>query len=152
MSRWRLPLPNTHAGPTSRPLPCLQLPMYQPIPSSFEREVMSLQNGQFCFTAQPEWSAYREPTFGHGVLELHNATHATWEWQRTAEYGGGAGAADRVDIAKPPAGMCGMVGARSPAPAPAPAQAATAASGAATRWAATALALGGALVVAAAWS
>ena len=32
---------------------------------------------------QPGWSAFREGSFGAGRLELHNATHATWEWRRT---------------------------------------------------------------------
>ena len=32
---------------------------------------------------QPAWSAFREGSFGAGRLELHNATHATWEWRRT---------------------------------------------------------------------
>lgn len=29
---------------------------------------------------QPEWSAYREFSFGHGRLRLHNASHAEWQW------------------------------------------------------------------------
>lgn len=28
--------------------------------------MITLQDGQFCPTSQPAWSAYREPTFGHG--------------------------------------------------------------------------------------
>ena len=32
---------------------------------------------------QPAWSAFREGSFGAGRLEIHNATHATWEWRRT---------------------------------------------------------------------
>jgi hypothetical protein len=31
---------------------------------------------------QPEWSAYREPAFGHGRLHIHNATHAHWTWHK----------------------------------------------------------------------
>ena len=42
----------------------LQLPSYQPIP--FDEPVITLQDGQFCPTSQPEWSAYRDPSFGHG--------------------------------------------------------------------------------------
>mmetsp|Transcript_35578 Transcript_35578/g.87508 ORF Transcript_35578/g.87508 Transcript_35578/m.87508 type:complete len:328 (+) Transcript_35578:848-1831(+) len=32
---------------------------------------------------QPEWSAFREGSFGAGKLSIHNATHASWEWRRT---------------------------------------------------------------------
>jgi len=31
---------------------------------------------------QPEWSAYRESSFGVGLLQLLNATHARYEWRR----------------------------------------------------------------------
>eukprot|EP00884_Botryococcus_braunii_P016935 jgi/Botrbrau1/3925/Bobra.0365s0001.1 len=37
-------------------------------------------NNGFCATSQPTWSAYREPSFGHGILVVENATHAVWEW------------------------------------------------------------------------
>lgn len=57
----RLASPTRHLVP--HPLPP-QLPSYQPIPS--EQPVITLQDGQFCPTSQPAWSAYREPTFGHG--------------------------------------------------------------------------------------
>jgi len=30
----------------------------------------------------PEWDAFREFSFGHGVLRLTNATHARWSWHR----------------------------------------------------------------------
>ena len=33
---------------------------------------------------QPSWSAFREGSFGAGRLEILNATHATWQWRRTA--------------------------------------------------------------------
>ena len=26
--------------------------------------------GQFCWNRQPDWSAYRESSFGHGILEV----------------------------------------------------------------------------------
>jgi hypothetical protein len=82
----------------------MQLPSYQPIP--YEKPVITLQDGQFCPSSQPAYSAYREPTFGHGVLELVNATHARWAWQRTIDVGDGQGAVDEVWLAKPPAGSC----------------------------------------------
>ncbi len=37
-------------------------------------------NGTYCPTSQPTYSAFREPSFGYGVLEVHNATTATWQW------------------------------------------------------------------------
>lgn len=39
--------------------------------------------GESWMDPQPAWSAFREGSFGAGRLELHNATHATWEWRRT---------------------------------------------------------------------
>jgi hypothetical protein len=30
-------------------------------------------------------SAYREPSFGHGILVVENATHAVWEWHRNQD-------------------------------------------------------------------
>ncbi|XP_031406884.1 purple acid phosphatase 23 isoform X2 [Punica granatum] len=38
--------------------------------------------GKFCWSRQPEWSAYRESSFGHGVLEVINSTYALWSWHR----------------------------------------------------------------------
>ena len=62
--------PTVRAGspglPPGLPIPHLQLPAYQPIPG--EQPVITLQDGQFCPSSQPAWSAYREPTFGHGAL------------------------------------------------------------------------------------
>lgn len=28
--------------------------------------------GKFCWGRQPDWSAYRESSFGHGILEVQN--------------------------------------------------------------------------------
>lgn len=33
---------------------------------------------------QPSWSAFREAAYGPGILKVHNATHAEWEWRRVA--------------------------------------------------------------------
>jgi len=33
---------------------------------------------------QPSWSAFREASFGSGLLTVYNATHAHWEWRRVA--------------------------------------------------------------------
>lgn len=52
---------------------------------------LARQDGKFCPTSQPAWSAFREASFGFGMLEVLNATHATWEWKRDAGLGGGQG-------------------------------------------------------------
>ncbi|CAL9187487.1 unnamed protein product [Musa hybrid cultivar] len=31
---------------------------------------------------KPEWSVYREASFGHGELKIVNSTHAIWSWHR----------------------------------------------------------------------
>ncbi|CAN0841122.1 Purple acid phosphatase 23 [Linum grandiflorum] len=35
--------------------------------------------------SQPEWSAVRESSFGHGILEVVNSTYALWTWHRNQE-------------------------------------------------------------------
>lgn len=32
----------------------------------------------YCYKEQPQWSAYREPSFGHGTLDIVNSTTALW--------------------------------------------------------------------------
>ena len=34
------------------------------------KPLITLQDGAFCPSSQPAWSAYREPSFGHGVLTI----------------------------------------------------------------------------------
>ncbi|KAL5702558.1 Purple acid phosphatase 23 [Ranunculus cassubicifolius] len=41
--------------------------------------------GSFCWDKQPEWSAYRESSFGHGILEVVNSTYALWTWHRNQD-------------------------------------------------------------------
>lgn len=43
-----------------------QFPPYQP------QACLSYQNNEYCFSSQPAWSAYREPSFGHGTLDFIN--------------------------------------------------------------------------------
>lgn len=31
---------------------------------------------------QPEWSIFREASFGHGELRIVNSSHAYWSWHR----------------------------------------------------------------------
>ena len=60
-------------------------------PAAIPLQSPRLQDGTFCPTSQPEWSAFREASFGFGVLEILNETHATWVWKRNAGLGGGQG-------------------------------------------------------------
>lgn len=41
--------------------------------------------GKFCWDRQPDWSAFRESSFGHGVLEVVNSSHALWTWHRNQD-------------------------------------------------------------------
>ncbi|XP_050219644.1 purple acid phosphatase 15-like isoform X2 [Mercurialis annua] len=41
--------------------------------------------GNFCWDQQPEYSAFRESSFGHGTLEVKNETHALWSWHRNQD-------------------------------------------------------------------
>ncbi|KAK6914223.1 Calcineurin-like phosphoesterase domain, ApaH type [Dillenia turbinata] len=41
--------------------------------------------GKFCWDKQPDWSAYRESSFGHGILEVINSTYALWTWHRNQD-------------------------------------------------------------------
>ncbi|KAK1294101.1 Purple acid phosphatase 15 [Acorus calamus] len=41
--------------------------------------------GNFCWDRQPDYSAYRESSFGHGILEVVNETHALWTWHRNQD-------------------------------------------------------------------
>ena len=34
--------------------------------------------GGYCYAEQPIWSQYRESSFGHGVIDFLNDTHALW--------------------------------------------------------------------------
>ncbi|XP_047307836.1 purple acid phosphatase 23 [Impatiens glandulifera] len=45
----------------------------------------SSAKGKFCWSQQPEWSAYRESSFGHGILEVINSTYALWTWHRNQD-------------------------------------------------------------------
>jgi hypothetical protein len=34
---------------------------------------------------QPEWSAFRQASYGHGELIVFNATHTKWEWHQNPD-------------------------------------------------------------------
>ncbi len=44
----------------------------------------------------PRWSAFREPSYGMGVLNVMNSTHAIWQWHRNQD--GIMVVGDEVDI------------------------------------------------------
>ncbi|KAM7253315.1 hypothetical protein ACFE04_025933 [Oxalis oulophora] len=56
--------------------------------------------GKFCWDRQPEYSAYRETSFGHGILEVKNETHALWTWHRNQDLYNEPG--DRIYIVRQP--------------------------------------------------
>ncbi|KAL4308137.1 hypothetical protein GQ457_01G033280 [Hibiscus cannabinus] len=56
--------------------------------------------GKFCWDRQPDYSAYRESSFGHGILEMKNETHALWTWHRNQDAYGTIG--DAVFIVRQP--------------------------------------------------
>jgi hypothetical protein len=61
-------------------LDALPQPTTPPQPNSptLAPRTSPLSTNQYCPTEQPEWSAYREPSFGNGDIEFYNATHARW--------------------------------------------------------------------------
>ncbi|KAJ3671903.1 hypothetical protein LUZ60_007982 [Juncus effusus] len=61
--------------------------------------------GKFCWDRQPEYSAYRESSFGHGILEVVNETHALWTWHRNQDLYNSAG--DVIYIVREPE-KCGF--------------------------------------------
>jgi Icc-related predicted phosphoesterase len=67
--------------PGKCPDPMRKQPAYQPQSCpSFQDD-----DGGYCPTSQPIWSAYREPSFGHGTLDVVNTTHAHWQWHRNQD-------------------------------------------------------------------
>ena len=38
----------------------------------------------WCTAGQPAWSAFRQPAFGFGTLDVVNATHLLWTWHACA--------------------------------------------------------------------
>lgn len=38
--------------------------------------------GCWCYGQQPSWSAYRDPSFGYGMLTFESTRQATWTWTR----------------------------------------------------------------------
>ncbi|KNA18249.1 hypothetical protein SOVF_072100 [Spinacia oleracea] len=65
--------------------------------------------GKFCWDRQPEWSAFRESSFGHGILEVLNSTHALWTWHRNQDVFRDDVRGDRLYIVRQPE-LCTPVG------------------------------------------
>ncbi|CAN1278703.1 Purple acid phosphatase 15 [Linum perenne] len=59
-------------------------------------------DGKFCWDSQPEWSAFRESSFGHGILEVVNSTYALWTWHRNQENYKDEKLGDKVYIVRQP--------------------------------------------------
>ncbi|CAK7336214.1 unnamed protein product [Dovyalis caffra] len=58
--------------------------------------------GEFCWDKQPEWSAFRESSFGHGILEVVNYTHALWTWNRNQDVYKDDSHGDQIYIVRQP--------------------------------------------------
>ena len=52
------------------------------------------------YLPQPDWSAFREASFGHGILSVKNKTHLQWSWHRDQDKD--RVVSDEVWIAKDP--------------------------------------------------
>ncbi|XP_065862881.1 purple acid phosphatase 23 isoform X3 [Euphorbia lathyris] len=58
--------------------------------------------GKFCWDKQPEWSAFRESSFGHGILEVVNSTYALWTWHRNQDIYKNDSSGDQIYIVRQP--------------------------------------------------
>lgn len=58
--------------------------------------------GKFCWDKQPEWSAFRESSFGHGILEVLNSTYALWTWHRNQDMYKEDSPGDQIFIVRQP--------------------------------------------------
>lgn len=56
--------------------------------------------GKFCWDRQPDYSAFRESSFGHGILEVKNETWALWTWHRNQDSDNKVG--DQIYIVRQP--------------------------------------------------
>ena len=61
-------------------------------------------NTPFCFSSQPPWSDFRNPSFGYGMFTLINDTTARWQWNRNIDPVGVA--IDDVYFKKNPTSTC----------------------------------------------
>jgi len=61
-------------------------------------------NNTYCPTSQPVWSAYRNPSWGFGVLTIINSTTAHWLWNNTDN---GSNVFDEVYFTRNPSCLSG---------------------------------------------
>lgn len=75
----------THADdPEKCPGPNINLPEYGEIcPYNFTEGPAA---GKYCWDRQPEWSAFRESSFGHGILEVFTQSRNKGYSYRSASY------------------------------------------------------------------
>lgn len=100
-----LPLSRALASETSTLSPSALHDLFSTLPISASRVCPGRHyDGRFCPSRQPEWSAYREPAFGFGALDVLNATHAAWAWFRNLD--AGAEPADDVVLVRADARAC----------------------------------------------
>jgi hypothetical protein len=96
-------------GPSETPPPYCSDPLafaHKLFPRKYQPQAcFSYQDGKFCPQGQPEWSAYREPSFGYGSLELLSPTEAKWTWRKNQDHAWQA--ADEVLISRGGAGSSG---------------------------------------------
>lgn len=89
-------------GPADAPPPYCEDPLafaHKLFPRKYQPQAcFSYQDGKFCPRVQPEWSAYREPSFGYGSLELLTPTEAKWTWRKNQDHAWQA--ADEVLISR----------------------------------------------------
>jgi len=45
----------------------------------------SYRNSKCSAALRQVWSAFREPSFGHGLMDFLNDTTAVWNWQRNQD-------------------------------------------------------------------
>lgn len=74
---------------TTAPAPVCYNPWELYVPGSHQATYSGVgyinPNIPFCYSVQPPWSDYRDPSFGHGALTFLNATHAQWRWNRNLD-------------------------------------------------------------------
>ncbi|KAI4372799.1 hypothetical protein MLD38_010987 [Melastoma candidum] len=86
--------------PDKCPSPQDNLPEFGGIcPSNF---TFGPAKGSYCWNKQPEWSAYRESSFGHGILEVVNSTYALWTWHRNQDAYNEETPGDQIYIVRQP--------------------------------------------------
>eukprot|EP00271_Cylindrocystis_brebissonii_P007911 TRINITY_DN2181_c1_g4_i1.p2 TRINITY_DN2181_c1_g4~~TRINITY_DN2181_c1_g4_i1.p2 ORF type:complete len:317 (+),score=52.57 TRINITY_DN2181_c1_g4_i1:237-1187(+) len=68
----------------------------------------------YCYAEQPVWSQIREPSFGHGILDVLNSTTALWSWYRNQDATATVG--DQVYLVRDPVKCPNKAGFKAYAP------------------------------------